>query len=91
MYTTFKEIQEKWPIGSIYETYSVPISAWCPTKKDIAVFKTQHPDLIRFECLNNGEIKANEVHTLKVEGYIFDGEYWYPAIQTWDGWETLDI
>ena len=22
----------------------------------------------------------------KVEGYIFDGEYWYPAYDTWDGW-----
>ena len=22
----------------------------------------------------------------KVGGYIFDGEYWYPAYDTWDGW-----
>lgn len=22
----------------------------------------------------------------KVEGYIFDGKYWYPAYDTWDGW-----
>ena len=22
----------------------------------------------------------------KVEGYIFDGTYWFPAYDTWDGW-----
>lgn len=22
----------------------------------------------------------------KVEGYIFDGKYWYPAHDSWDGW-----
>ena len=21
-----------------------------------------------------------------VQGYVFDGEYWYPAYDTWDGW-----
>lgn len=25
----------------------------------------------------------------KVEGYIFDGEYWYPAEVTWDGWQPF--
>lgn len=22
----------------------------------------------------------------KVEGYIYDGKYWWPAYDTWDGW-----
>ena len=22
----------------------------------------------------------------KVQGYIFDGKYWFPAYDTWDGW-----
>ena len=22
----------------------------------------------------------------KVEGYVFDGTYWFPAYDTWDGW-----
>jgi hypothetical protein len=22
----------------------------------------------------------------KVEGYLFDGRYWFPAYDTWDGW-----
>ena len=27
-----------------------------------------------------------EVKEEKVEGYIFNGEYWFPAYNTWDGW-----
>lgn len=22
-----------------------------------------------------------------MEGYIYDGNFWYPAHNTWDGWE----
>lgn len=22
----------------------------------------------------------------RVNGYVFDGKYWYPAQDTWDGW-----
>lgn len=22
----------------------------------------------------------------KVEGYVYDGKFWYPAYNTWDGW-----
>lgn len=29
-------------------------------------------------------LKCDEID--KVEGYVFDGEYWYPAYCTWDGW-----
>lgn len=27
-----------------------------------------------------------EVREEKVQGYIFDGTYWFPAYDTWDGW-----
>lgn len=27
-----------------------------------------------------------EVKEEKVEGYIFNGKYWFPAYNTWDGW-----
>lgn len=26
----------------------------------------------------------------RVDGYLFNGESWYPAIQTWDGWLPVD-
>ena len=30
--------------------------------------------------------QSDEPYEDKVEGYIFDGEYWFPAYNTWDGW-----
>lgn len=27
-----------------------------------------------------------EVREEKVQGYVFDGSYWFPAYDTWDGW-----
>lgn len=33
---------------------------------------------------SEGHLKYNR--TEKVEGYVFDGEYWYPAHDSWDGW-----
>lgn len=29
-------------------------------------------------------LKYNSVDV--VEGYVFDGKYWYPAYDSWDGW-----
>lgn len=31
---------------------------------------------------HRGEHTSKEI----VEGYIFNGEYWFPAYNTWDGW-----
>ena len=32
------------------------------------------------------EGREPEIKIEKVEGYIFDGTYWFPAYDTWDGW-----
>ena len=34
----------------------------------------------------NVDQHGEHVSQEKVEGYIFDGEYWVPAYDTWDGW-----
>lgn len=37
--------------------------------------------------INRGSVRHLEYGYLdKVEGYVFDGEYWYPAQDSWDGW-----
>lgn len=33
---------------------------------------------------SESHLKYNRID--KVEGYVFDGKYWYPAYNTWDGW-----
>ena len=32
-------------------------------------------------------LKYNNID--KVDGYVFNGEYWYPAQCTWDGWQEF--
>lgn len=37
--------------------------------------------------INFGTVRYLEYDAIdKVEGYVFDGKYWYPAHDSWDGW-----
>ncbi len=37
--------------------------------------------------INYGSVRHIKYDSIdRVEGYVFDGEYWYPARDTWDGW-----
>ena len=42
--------------------------------------------------LDDNYVKCWYIETIEkqVEGYIFDGAYWRPAYQTWDGWIPYD-
>lgn len=35
-------------------------------------------------CGSLSHLKYNNID--RVDGYVFDGQYWYPAQNTWDGW-----
>lgn len=90
MYQTLEELQQKHPINSIYKICWNDIHEWCPTPVDVYVFKKRHPNIRNFHLNDDGVVRCQEKHESIVEGYLFDGEYWYPAIQTWDGWLPID-
>lgn len=90
MYCTLERLQKEHPIGSVYQTYWDYIHEWCPMPADINIFKQRHPNIRNFHLSDNGMVWCQEKHEKKVEGYLFDGKYWYPAIQTWDGWLPID-
>lgn len=90
MYKTLEELQKNHPVGSIYHTSWYPIGTWCPTEMDFNIFKNEHPNACNFRRKEDGTVIADEKCEKKIEGYLFDGEYWYPAIQTWDGWCSID-
>ena len=90
MFKTLEELQKKYPVGSTYRISWREIKAWCPFKNDVLYFKNKHPNARNFMICDNDFIHAEEKHEDKIEGYIFDGKYWYPAVQTWDGWQTID-
>jgi len=90
MYQTLKQLREKHPIGSIYRICWNDIHEWCPTPTDIYIFKQKHPNIRNFRLYDDGMVWCEEKIEYKVNGYLFDGESWYPAIQTWDGWIPID-
>lgn len=90
MYKTLEELQKNYPVGYTYRTYWNHIDAYCPTANDVIIFKQKHPIIRNYRRFEDGTIWCEERKEDKVEGYLFDGEYWYPAIQTWDGWLPID-
>lgn len=90
MFKILEELQQRYPIGSPYNSYWIPVSMWCPTETDFQIFKKRYPNAYDFEQSENCIITAKEKYVNLVEGYIFDGEYWYPAYRNWDGWQTID-
>ena len=90
MYYTLEELQKEHPVGSVYHIYWNDIYEWCYTETDVKLFKQKHPNIRNFKQNSDGMVWCQEKHENTVDGYIFDGKYWYPAIQTWDGWLPID-
>ena len=82
MYKTLKELQKEFPVGSVYLVEWLDIHEWCPTEADIKLFKQKHPNIRNFKQDADGMVWCQEKHENTVDGYLFDGEHWYPAIQT---------
>lgn len=90
MYQTLEELQQNYPIHSIYKICWNDIYEWCPTSADVSIFKQKHPNIRNFHLDDDGMAWCEEKIEYKVDGYLFDGEFWSPAIQTWDGWLPID-
>lgn len=90
MYNTLERLQKEHPIGSVYQTNWNDIYEWCPTETDVRLFKQKHPNIRNFRQNADGMVWCEEKNEQTVNGYIFDGKYWYLAIQTWDGWLPID-
>ena len=90
MYKTLEELQKEHPVGSVYQIYWNHCREWCPTENDLIVLKQKLSNARNFIQKPDGTVWYDEKKENKVDGYIFDGKYWYPAIQTWDGWLPID-
>ncbi len=87
MFKTFEELKEKFPIGIIYQTKEERHENYYYNLEDIRRYKMTYDRVIiigQDTCLCIRKIEY------KVEGYLFDGTYWYPSKRTWDGWEKID-
>ena len=88
-FETLEELQRVYPIGSIFST-SIEKERWyCPSEKDIkaAISMWGEENVI---ILNEDTIVVIKKFNTCVQGYLFDGEYWRPAGNGWDGWYELE-
>ena len=90
-FKTLAELQDKYPVGSVFKS--------CPhrdyalryfyNEKDLKILKQQY-DTVAIVGKNMCQCWKTVTYTKIVEGYLYDGEYWYPAHQTHDGWIEYD-
>lgn len=90
-FKTLEELQAAYPIHSVF-------SARREIHKDIRHIYND-ADLRALRRYNDSVEVIDEcecictktvINANIVEGYLFDGEYWYPAHIGHDGWDTLD-
>lgn len=90
MYSNFEEIQKEYPIGKPLKwTEEYTTQVYYYTEKDLDAYRKMYKKVIMTEentCL----VTVPERVITSVEGYLFDGEKFYPAYQTWDGWQIWE-
>jgi hypothetical protein len=88
---TYEEIKEKYPIGKLlYRTVTKEKRmAYWASAHDRKVYRTKYPDA---EFADNGTVTYTEtlIYEKRVEGWLYDGEDFFIAENTWDGWIPLD-
>lgn len=87
-FDTLGELQKQFPIGTAVE-WQEPYSytAFFYNEKDLLLWRKQE-GVASVEIIGENMVKITTKRqpTTIITGYIFDGEKWWPAYETWDGW-----
>lgn len=92
-FDTIEELQQIYPIGFVVfsrQTLKLRNQAYA-NQTDLEILRRQYGSenvTVLDECY--ARYQYIEVFEKKVEGYLYDGEHWYPAYSTWDGWTPYD-
>lgn len=88
-FASFEEINSAYPIGTVL-AYSNPYTqhGYYFSGDDLKAYRLQYD---KVEVINDCEvlltIGARPIQT--VQGYVYDGNAWLCAYETWDGWQTI--
>ena len=88
-FETLEELQRVYPIGSIFSTAIEKERWYCPSEEDIKAAISMWGEE-NVTILNEDTIVVTKKFNTYVQGYLFDGEYWRPAGNGWDGWYELE-
>lgn len=87
MFKTFEEVQAKYPIGTKmnYSKNAMTRCYFYTGPEDIVEYRRLYE---KVEVIDDELVECTwDVESFDpVDGYIFDGEFWWPAMISWDGW-----
>lgn len=87
-FDTLGELQKQFPIGTAVK-WQEPNSytAFFYNEKDLQLWRKQE-GFASVEIIGENMVKITTERqpTIIITGYIFDGEKWWPAYETWSGW-----
>lgn len=81
-------LQKEFPIGTVVE-WREPQSyvASFYNENDLRIMRSQEViESVEIIGDNTVKIMTKKIPQTVINGYIFDGEKWCPAYETWDGW-----
>lgn len=88
MFNSFEEIKKRYPIGKpLRMAPEVTHNVFYYTQKDLEIYRKMYKN-VTITGENTCRVTTPERVALAVEGYIFDGEKFYPAYTDWDGWQV---
>lgn len=88
---TYEEISAKYPIGKLLyrKITKVKRADFWSSEQDKKIYLSKYPDA---EFTQNGGVIYTEstVKEKYVQGWLYNGEEWFVAEMTWDGWTEID-
>lgn len=87
-FKTLEEIKEAYPINSVFEERAEKVKGYYYNDNDLKYYYSTYGKSNVIITPENTLLFTRKIYTY-VKGYIFDGEYWYPAGYEWDGWYEL--
>lgn len=90
-FETLAELQETYPVGSVFhrEEREITETRYFYNQKDLNHLKRLYHFVEPIDD-NTCFCRRTEYITKVVEGYLYDGEFWYPVRDSFDGWYAYD-
>lgn len=86
-FTSLEELQKAFPIGSNLATWSQHHEEFYFNNNDLKEYQKKWDQVI---ILSDEKVLVKKNYYINTEGYLFDGEFWWPAYQSWDGWVEFE-
>lgn len=91
-FQSLETLMEAYPIGSVYDTFVSKNSfvRYYFNDNDLAIYRQLYQTVTIIDE-SKCEVVEERKYYRKVDGYIYDGSYWYPAEKIGNSFNKIDI